>query len=368
MNLISLHYVARDLITFDRISQLKTLTRQTVLSVEKAQALLLLSIVLHAHVLPEAAQECLGQAIKCGQQLGLDHGNAFVAERAQDPLHAESLRRTWWELFVIDTLLAAVQTDGVLQITSQELSNVPLPCEEGDYHCGGGHHDVSLITARDLEQSRHLFFSEERGISSLGYRIEAAILFRKSLLLATTHETTDALDAAIASWFHRLPNNKSAILNCNGELDQMMFQAVMMMHCASIYLHFPRSCLPALLPVTGHLFCSSPPRFLTAAAIPQRHTGKVLTAALDISKLASLSTSAINHSPFFCCTLMLSSIVQLAIRCAKLQEPCSANLEFLGINLSVLKSMGEIWKIAEASKLRLREVIMEIGSVIPVNP
>jgi hypothetical protein len=30
--------------------------------------------------------------------------------------------------------------------------------------------------------------------------------------------------------------------------------------------------------------------------------------------------------------------------------------------------MGEIWKIAEASKLRLREVIMEIGSVIPVNP
>ncbi|EGU87790.1 hypothetical protein FOPG_17766 [Fusarium oxysporum f. sp. conglutinans race 2 54008] len=366
MQLISLHYISPNLVTGDRITQIQTAVQEASLSVEKAQALLLLCIAFHAHVAPQAAKACLNQAVNYSLQLGLHCRDASDSVMALDPVRAESLRRTWWEIFVVDTLLAAVQVDGTLQFTSEETPDVPLPCElEQDTH-NRGHDTCPSITGRDLDQSRHLLLFEESDLSSLGYRVEASIILRKCLL-AASQEPIHALDATISRWFHRLPSNKRVILQCNGELDQMTFQAVMLMHCASIYLHFPRSRLLAFLPVTRHIFCSVPPEVISCSAVPQLHTNKVISAAVDLSNIASLSTSVLKQSPFFCCVLVLSSIIQLACHSARLEGLHSTDLHFLGLNLGMLKSLGELWAIAAVSESRLRDVVKEVSGVIGIQ-
>lgn len=359
VELIGLHYISPALVTTDRITQLQTVVQDAVLNLEKVQALLLLSITQHGYTLPEAARECLGQAIDGSLQLGLHCRDAADAEMVQSAVHAESVRRTWWEVVIVDTLLATVQVEGALQLTLEEIPNVMLPCEQEEYEAGCI--DLSLVSARDLGSSRHLFYDNDN-LSSSAHRVEAAIILRRCLLTAS-QASVDALDATISAWFHRLPPAKRAILGHNGGVDQMAFQAVMLMHCASIYLHFPRSHLVTALPVTSHIFCSAAPGVLWPFTDPQVHTAKALNAATSLSKLGSLSTSVTDHSPFFCCVLVLSSIIQVAIRSSGLLGS-SGSHHFLGLNFGVLKSMGEIWKIAAVSRPKIRDVAMEVEGAL----
>lgn len=357
---IGLHYISPMLVNTDRINQLQAIVQDAVLSVEKVQALLLLSITQHAHMLPGAAKECLGQAIEGSLELGLHCRDAADAEMVLNPVRAESLRRTWWEVFIVDTLLAAVQVEGALQFTQEKTPDVMLPCGQEEYD--NGCVSLALVSARDLDSSRHLICGID-GLSSSAYRVEAAMILRRCLL-AASQGSIDAIDATITAWFHRLPQAKRAILDHYGEVDQMAFQAVMLMHCASIYLHFSRSYLVATLPVTSHIFCASTPGFLWVSADPQLHTAKVLNAAIGVSKLGSLSTSVVAHSPFFCCVLVLSSIIEIAIRSAGSSGSPGAFRHFLGLNLGVLKFMGDIWKIAATSRTRIRDVAMEIENAL----
>ena len=361
VKVVGSHYISPTFVNTDRINNLQATVQDAVLTLEKIQALLLLSIIQHARILPRAAKECLGQAIDGTLQLGLQHRDTAEREALRNPVLAESLRRTWWEVFILDTLLAAVQVEGSLQLMLDETPDVVLPCsepEEYDGRCG----DLASVSARDLDSTRHLLYGDY-SLSAAAYRVEAAILLRRCLL-ASSRGSIDALDAAIAAWFHRLPQAKRAVLNHEGQVDQMMFQAVTLAHCASIYLHFPRSHLVAALPVTSHVFCSSPPGFLRASADPQLHTAKVHNAAIAISKLGSLSMSVVEHTPFFCCVLVLSSIIQIAVRSAGSLGSLTAPNHFLGLNFGVLKSMGEIWEIAAMSRMRIRDVAIEAESAL----
>ena len=359
VELIGLHYISPALVTSNRMSHLQATVQDAVLSLEKVQALLLLSITQHGYTLAEAARESLGQAIDGSLQLGLHCRDAADVEMMQSAVRAESIRRTWWEVFIVDTLLAAVQVDGALQLTLEETPDVMLPCEQEAYE--GGCVNIPMVSARDLGSSRHLFCNNN-DLSSSAHRVEAAIILRRCLL-AASQASIDALDASISAWFHRLPPAKRAIVNHDGGIDQMAFQAVMLMHCASVYLHFPRSHLVAALPVTNQIFCSTAPRTLWPSTDPQLHTAKVLNAATSLSKLGSLSTSVTDQSPFFCCILVLSSIIQVAIRSSGILR-LSGFQHFLGLNFGVLKSMGEIWKIAAASRPKIRDAAMEVEDAL----
>lgn len=73
------------------------------------------------------------------------------------------------------------------------------------------------------------------------------------------------------------------------------------------------SLMPLLL--CGSAACPSatePFSVTMASSDSQADTARVVPAAVNISKLASLSTSVVK-SPFFTCILLLSSIVQLAV-------------------------------------------------------
>ncbi|KAE8420932.1 putative beta-glucosidase precursor [Aspergillus pseudocaelatus] len=335
---ISLHYLPASNVP-DHTHQLGAAVQEADASLEKVQALLLLSIIMHARTQPREAKECLGQAIALTLEI-------------QNPMRAESARRTWWEIFIIDTLLAAVQVDGALQLTI-ETPDLPLPCEMDEYQDGR----LGIVPTSLRDMDRQTLFHNDSDFSSAAYRVEAATILRKCLIASgnhVSHETINILDVTISAWFHRLPSRKQAMLHHNGDVDQMIFQSFVIMHCASIYLHFPKS----------HIFCSRPPTFASSSTNPQIHTAKVYGAAVNLSKLASLTTAVTSHSPFFVCTLVLSSIVQLAIFTADPQQSTRTGRNFLALNIGVLKSMGHVWAIAAASMSRIRDVAVEVESAL----
>ncbi|KAL4949133.1 hypothetical protein BDW69DRAFT_188602 [Aspergillus filifer] len=363
----SLHYLRSNLF-HDSTDDLLVAVQAADATVEKAQALLLLAIVQHGEQQPHQAQSCLGQALECALEIGLHRRETSDTLSEDAPLRAESLRRTWWEIFVVDVLLAAVQVDGYLQFKMVETPQVPLPCfpEEYQPNC-----IVSPIlpTLADIEQNN--IFCSDIEFSPCAYRIEAAMILRRCLRMGGTHatkETLDVLSAAITAWFHRLPSSRRPILHLNGTVDEIIMQAVMMMHCATIHLHFSRSSLLAFLPTTGRIMCSSPSAFVTAPLDPQLHTAKVVEGAVQLSGLASLSASVVNHTPFFACTLVLSSAIHVAALLGDSLSPPQPRQQYLALNLGVLKSMGETWPIAVSARQRIRQAVIEVSTAGAGDP
>ncbi|KAL2819706.1 hypothetical protein BJX63DRAFT_418674 [Aspergillus granulosus] len=334
-------------IALDKIDLLLSSTDEADLSVEKVQAYLLLSVFSHGHLRPDNARTCITRAVHNSLELGLHQREA------------ESVRRTWWEIFVVDTILAAVQVNGSLQFNMTENPDVPLPHEDDE--SVDGRISRPRSTLRDLE--RELLPHNDGEFSSLAYRIEATAMLRKSLIMAeapSSQRELDLLDASIAAWFHRIPRSKRSIIRDIGEVDQILFQAHMFMHCASIYLHYPRSYLLAFLPSSREIFCPRFPGPSTSSANPQIHTATVVRGAVSVSKLAVLSTSVINHSPFVACMLVLSSVIQLAILSVDWLPPFGADSQFLSLNIGILNSMGDTWPIAGNTILRIREITREV--------
>lgn len=356
VEIIGLHYLSPGQAP-ECSADLWTSIREVLPSLEKAQACLLLSVLLHARGEPENAKLCVGLAIQCAIGLGMHRREISDAIEVQNPSRAESMRRTLWEIFVVDTLMAAVQVGGTLEFRLAT-PEVPLPSEDAKFQDWGC--EIPLIFAKDL--ARHAFL-ETGKMSSLAYRVEATLILRQCLIACETNacnEPTDILDSLISAWFHRWPQEKSSILQPDGRVNQIDFQAAMIIHCASIYLHFPRSTLVCYLPKTREIFCSRPPSLPVPAPGSQMHTAKIINAAVELSKLSSLSTYVTGHSPFFACTLVLSSIVQVTVLSTQTGEESGKYYSYLALNIGVLKSMGTIWEIAACSMRKLSEITREV--------
>ena len=101
------------------------------------QAMLLFAIILHAQNEEHLASQVLKSAIELALQLGM-HRKSFAQQQCRGvPSLEESWRRTWWELSIVDTLMAAAHggaSNGLFRVGS----DVPLPCEEATYSL----HDV----------------------------------------------------------------------------------------------------------------------------------------------------------------------------------------------------------------------------------
>lgn len=99
------------------------------------QAMMLLIVVLDGNCDNEKAREILRDAETLALQIGLNT-RAFATIHGRNlPVVEESWRRTWWDLFIIDGMMA-----GVHRVTNFLLydvpADVPLPCEELQFLSG----------------------------------------------------------------------------------------------------------------------------------------------------------------------------------------------------------------------------------------
>jgi len=99
------------------------------------QAMFLFALGLDGNNERKRAIEILIRAHTMAVELGMNRREyAFINGRAS-PVYEESLRRTWWELYVVSIMMAGFH--GIETFHQWDpLSDVALPCEEKEYESG----------------------------------------------------------------------------------------------------------------------------------------------------------------------------------------------------------------------------------------
>lgn len=110
------------------------------------QAMLIFSITLHAQDWQQQARQVLSSAIELAVNLGMNRRNFASDNSTGSPFLEESWRRTWWELYVLDGMLAALHQQSSFKLHGFE-NDVLLPCEDSDYSTGDVYCDNVRVRA-----------------------------------------------------------------------------------------------------------------------------------------------------------------------------------------------------------------------------
>ncbi|KAL3454356.1 hypothetical protein BJX65DRAFT_260379 [Aspergillus insuetus] len=332
-------------------------------TIEKVQALVLLAIVLHSRNERPRAGECLATAVDLSFELGMHTRDFAILMGEGDPVREECLRRTWWELFIIEGMLTALGAQPEFRLSKVPLE-VPLPCEDRIYQEGLVPPPPPTIAQFD----DRVFADEERDFSSYTYRIEAARVLGKVVsiqdLVEGQQEQVESIDARITSFFHHLPESKAELLRPDGTVDELMFQARMVINGTSIYLHFPRSDLLSSPTVAAEVICGHHGPCSIPAFSHHSHAMKAVKAASEISSLASTPMPVVKHTPFFICSLVMSSIVQLAACSVKAGQMPDPSRDKLSLTIGVFKTLSNTWAISQSIMRQIKAVardVMDMG-------
>ncbi|KAJ4366251.1 hypothetical protein N0V83_007887 [Neocucurbitaria cava] len=274
------------------------------------QALMLFGIGLHAHnEVPRAAQVFqIAQALTL--ELGLHRMEFAMMNGENDPQLEESWRRTWWSMFTVNGMMTAVNP-GVQFRLKDVATDVPLPCENHQYFSG---HIPFPSTLQDYDDSA--FLPSLTIFSSFAYLIDAVRILGKVFECARLDSTfeyhaVDVVDQYLCNWRLHLPPSKLDIVNNDGHVDEVLFQAHMVNAGSTIMLHRPRSNL-GFGRVEGVNICVQPGQVLLPTQTREIHTAKCLTSAENISALIRLPGELQYHTPFFTCVVVMASVVHLS--------------------------------------------------------
>jgi hypothetical protein len=99
------------------------------------QAMLLLAIGLDGNSELKRASEVLAQAQDIALEIGMQLRDFAVLNGEGSLIMEECWRRTWWELYIVDGMIAGVHQQSSFRL-NEIPSNVFLPCEEQEYILG----------------------------------------------------------------------------------------------------------------------------------------------------------------------------------------------------------------------------------------
>lgn len=192
------------------------------------QAMIMLIVGLDGSCDQEQARELLGDVERIAIDIGLHTRGFAVANGRGNPIFEESWRRTWWDLFVVDGMVA-----GVHRVTNFALFDIPaevaLPCEEQQYLAG------NIPTPAYIEDfDDQIFTGEDREFSSFAYRIASARILGRMMrcppILFPNDENLEKIESMLSNWRLHLPVSKRDDLSKQCQLDEMMFQAHFINH------------------------------------------------------------------------------------------------------------------------------------------
>ncbi|KAL4996013.1 hypothetical protein BDV10DRAFT_121501 [Aspergillus recurvatus] len=337
----------------------------------QVQALLLLAIVDHSHCHEQSAHRLIQAAVNLALEIGLNC-RRFASEHSYD--HAvleESWRRTYWELYVVDGLVAAMREQSSFRLYHQPVS-VQLPCDEKMYKC-----DNVLPSGQTLEDLQNNW-ALGQDFSTFAYRISAiqklgAVLGLNRSFEDSVESHIETIDAHIVSLLMVLPPLHGKGYDSSYH-DEMIFQAQMTLYLALIYLHHPRSSMRFAS------FHANPPTACTRLQLPARsngqpycdseispsqtldlHSHKLLRAADLLSGLATLPSAIHRRTPFFTCALAMCIIVHtaalLVIVGAEKEEAVRARIQ---LSIGGLKVLGRTWPLSKSVRQRMVDMYQEV--------
>jgi len=99
------------------------------------QAMLLFALGLDGDNNQPRAVEILIKAQSLAVELGMNQREYAVLNGRGSAICEESLRRTWWELYMVSIMVAGFHGRSTFQLRNI-ISTVPLPCEAKDFASG----------------------------------------------------------------------------------------------------------------------------------------------------------------------------------------------------------------------------------------
>ncbi|KAI5364976.1 hypothetical protein Slin15195_G045140 [Septoria linicola] len=323
---------------------------------EMVQASLLYSMSLHARYEPMEAMTAISKAADTAIELRMYETDFAIQHGHGDSVYEESLRRTWWELYIADGYLASLHRQTSFKSNSVEITTL-LPCDDEAY-------DNCTIPSQSFSLENYdgrLFADEDWQFSSAAYRIDAIRILARVIAVSSANEvhadSIQSIDNAMASWKFHIPNDKAGVVLRSGEVDQMMFQAFLFIYISNIFLHFPRSELPITMPASAEIACARR-HMEQVSPTSSQHAAKALSASKELANLASLPGE--RYSPFFICGLVFACVVQLSACSAYPKATTEPNRERVALILGVLKSLSRNWSIAQYVSQQLKKAAHEI--------
>ncbi|EED18536.1 C6 transcription factor, putative [Talaromyces stipitatus ATCC 10500] len=309
------------------------------------QCRLLYSMILFWHGHEDDAKIEIDTAIQIAVDLQMflqafawEHGGA-------DPVVRENLRRTWWMLYIVDTYYA-----GTLGMTASRLwdieSTVELPCEESDYESGEVPEPISLqeFDCREFAPDSVRFSSFTYLIGAVRCTALAISMAPKSLVKEDSADVVQSVDSILDGWLRLLPKNSNKVMDKSGNIDELMFQAHLVIHITSISLHRPFSDLKFDI-VEKLSSCAREPLSGTLAPEPVNiHTLRVLQSVEAQTRLLVLPFRQFHHSPFVTCmisggALALLSACKFLLKGKDLMVARGQMKMIIGC----LKELSEVW-------------------------
>jgi hypothetical protein len=164
-------------------------------------------------------------------------------------------------------------------------------------------------------------------------------------------------NASISSFLLSIPSGKRDGMKRDGEVDEILSCSLMIIHLASISLHFPRS---SLADVLGLKTVCGTARGKITVDESRFHRTAGLRSATALSNLISSRTTLRTLSPCFSCAIAFASVVHLS-ECLVLKSPGSNDLrEHVRLQLSALNELGETWPIARVVRRQVTQFAREI--------
>ncbi|KAE8352506.1 hypothetical protein BDV28DRAFT_124504 [Aspergillus coremiiformis] len=312
------------------------------------QAWLIYSIALYARGERQKAQEAFSQSAEIAFELGMHRGEFASSVDAERSVEAESMRRTWWELYITDIFMAVPLKTITFRCTTVAPA-VGLPCEDAAYTGGG-----EIPSPRTmLDFKRRVFAADEIAFSSFSYRIEAATILCRVLVLNRLRDYhrdhLQAIENALVSWVNHLPARKLDIVDSYGNVDEMIFHAHLIIAYATMLLHLPRSDLRPLLSQSDDCFWPSVPCHLSSTFPRLVHSIKATDASRRVSDSISICPNIQKHTPFVIPALALCGMIQLAT-CINHSDECfDHHCNRVTLILGCLKSTRRTWAAAEGA-------------------
>ncbi|PYH87852.1 hypothetical protein BO71DRAFT_489239 [Aspergillus ellipticus CBS 707.79] len=317
------------------------------------QCRLLYSIALFWHDRKADAKSQVDAAIQLALDLNMHRCEFARQDATNDPLLQECWRRTWWMVYTVDAYYAG--TLGTMNFSVANIdTDVDLPCEEMEYQRG------EIPPPKTLEEFETREFAPDEPIfSSFAYLIGAvrcaaiAILsVPKTARKEDSTQVIQAADAALNGWVLLLPKNHKQVMSKTGEIDELMFQAHLLIHVATIGLHRPYSDLK-FSPIEDLSSCArEPPLDTPTPDLVNVHTIRVLRSveaqirllALPAPQAHSHSQCRFHHTPFTTCMISEGTLALLSV-CNFLFKAQDLTIARGQIRMAIgcLKALGEVW-------------------------
>ncbi|KAL3459784.1 hypothetical protein BJX64DRAFT_264425 [Aspergillus heterothallicus] len=331
------------------------------------QARLLYSIALFWYDNKNQAKTESDNAIRLARDLQI-YRDEFSAQYAGgDPVVAESWRRTWWMLFIIDGYYAG--TLGTMEMRVVDIdATAKLPCEEDEYE-SGMIPESKAVQDFDCRE----FASEEIVFSSFAYLIGAvrcaglaiASVPKRAAREDSTH-IIQAADAALDGWLLLLPKEKKQVMSKTGEIDELMFQAHLLIHVATVGIHRPLSDL-RFNPVEEISSCArEPPPETPTPDLINVHTARVMRSVEAQIRLLALPVRPFRHTPFTTCMVSEGTLALLSACHFYLKGPKLAIArDQIRMTIGCLKALAELWP---RTARNVREIQTIAQHVLGVGP